>query len=73
MQQNNSMAFAKQVEMPPDFPEVLKEFTREILRHQPESIFDFGVKYFEQKVNHMDAAAGGSASEDELSVVPSLR
>jgi len=49
MSQNPSAAFAQPVSMPAEFPEILKDFTREILRHQPDEIYDFGVKYFDQK------------------------
>ncbi|EKX34966.1 hypothetical protein GUITHDRAFT_155601 [Guillardia theta CCMP2712] len=36
--------------IPSDFPEILKEFVREILREQPKNIFAFGSKYFNQKL-----------------------
>ena len=35
--------------IPAGFPEVLSDFTREILRDQPEDIVDYAVKYFELK------------------------
>jgi len=40
--------FAGQFQIPPEFPEVLKAFTREVLRIQPANIEDFAVKYFER-------------------------
>ena len=33
MQQNPSAAFSKQLTMPAEFPEILKDLTREWLRH----------------------------------------
>lgn len=40
------MAYAKKFAMPAAFPEILKDFTREVLRSQPESIYSFGAEYF---------------------------
>ena len=36
--------YSKPVTIPEVFPEILKSFTREVLRNQPENIYDFGVK-----------------------------
>mmetsp|Transcript_8595 Transcript_8595/g.22223 ORF Transcript_8595/g.22223 Transcript_8595/m.22223 type:complete len:440 (+) Transcript_8595:38-1357(+) len=33
-------------ELPKEFPSILKAFTREILRYQPENIYEFGATYF---------------------------
>ena len=32
--------------IPGDFPELLHDFAREILRDQPENIFEYGAQYF---------------------------
>jgi len=39
--------------VPADFPDILSDFTREILRLQPRDIIAFAVKYFQalEKVN----------------------
>lgn len=41
--------FAVNYGIPNEFPEVLKAFTREVLRVQPPNINEFAVKYFERK------------------------
>merc|ERR1712194_93641 len=61
MQQNPSAAFAKPVVMPDVFAEVLKDFTRECLRQQPDNLVDFAVKYFDRKCNGV--AAGMESDE----------
>mmetsp|Transcript_54599 Transcript_54599/g.144273 ORF Transcript_54599/g.144273 Transcript_54599/m.144273 type:complete len:445 (+) Transcript_54599:15-1349(+) len=50
--------------IPPGFPDILKDFVREILREQPENIYRFGAEYFEHKI----AESGGRklASEEDL-------
>ncbi|CAD7958756.1 unnamed protein product, partial [Amoebophrya sp. A120] len=69
MEQNASAGFAKKIEMPGDFPEILKDFTREVLRHQPGNVYEFGVKYFEEKLLASGSAALESAlSGDDLSL-----
>ncbi|KAL0246361.1 hypothetical protein GEMRC1_007573 [Eukaryota sp. GEM-RC1] len=35
--------------IPSEFPRVLRAFTREVLRSQPDNIFDFGAEYFLKK------------------------
>jgi len=42
-----SSKFAKQYQVPPEFPDILKDFTREVLRNQPENINEFAAKYFD--------------------------
>ena len=41
-----SSKYIKKYTIPPGFQDLLSEFTKEILRNQPEDIFDFGVEYF---------------------------
>lgn len=38
--------FAKQYSIPPEFPHILKDFTREVLRNQPANPYEFAAKYF---------------------------
>eukprot|EP00735_Rhodelphis_limneticus_P012570 TRINITY_DN5869_c0_g1::TRINITY_DN5869_c0_g1_i1::g.24453::m.24453 TRINITY_DN5869_c0_g1::TRINITY_DN5869_c0_g1_i1::g.24453 ORF type:complete len:458 (-),score=111.05,sp/Q9NZT1/CALL5_HUMAN/27.17/5e-09,sp/Q9NZT1/CALL5_HUMAN/25.49/2e-07,EF-hand_7/PF13499.1/1.9e-11,EF-hand_7/PF13499.1/4.5e-10,EF-hand_7/PF13499.1/18,EF-hand_7/PF13499.1/1.4e-10,EF-hand_1/PF00036.27/3.1e-05,EF-hand_1/PF00036.27/0.0058,EF-hand_1/PF00036.27/2.3e-05,EF-hand_1/PF00036.27/0.0084,EF-hand_1/PF00036.27/56,EF-hand_1/PF00036.27/0.0 len=40
------MADAAKYKIPPGFAKILKDFTREILRHQPVDIYEFGYNYF---------------------------
>jgi len=42
-----SSKFAKQYQVPPEFPEILKDFAREVLRNQPANINEFAAKYFD--------------------------
>jgi Ca2+-binding EF-hand superfamily protein len=53
--------FAVHYGIPNEFPEVLKAFTREVLRVQPPNINEFAVKYFERKAQGAadDSGAGG--------------
>lgn len=39
---------AEQIEVPDDFPKVLKNFTKEVIRIAPENIISFSRTYFEQ-------------------------
>jgi len=56
--------FAGQFIIPPEFPEVLKAFTREVLRIQPANIEDFAVKYFER----CEGGEYADQDEEELSL-----
>ena len=40
--------YQKQFTIPQDFPMLLKNFTREVLRSQPEDIYAFGASYFSE-------------------------
>ena len=55
--------YVKQFAIPDGFPDVLKAFTREVLRAQPDDIYDFGSKYFcnilAAQGQQYDDAAGG--------------
>lgn len=38
--------YSSTLNVPPAFPAVLKDFTREVLRYQPSNIYKFAVAYF---------------------------
>lgn len=38
--------YGKDFSVPKDFPSVLKAFTREVLRSQPDNVYEFGAAYF---------------------------
>jgi len=42
-----SSKFAKNFQIPPEYPDILKDFTREVLRNQPANINEFAAKYFD--------------------------
>lgn len=58
-----SSKFAKQFQIPPEFPDILKDFTREVLRNQPANINEFAAKYFDCLAQGLPAegAGGGMA------------
>ncbi|DBA02406.1 TPA: hypothetical protein N0F65_007225 [Lagenidium giganteum] len=54
--------YAKQLQVPLDFPDVLRNFTREVLRLQgkvetKEAIYEFGVQYFQELIVKRDGSA----------------
>ena len=38
--------YIKKYPIPGSFPELLSDFTKEVLRNQPENIYEFGAFYF---------------------------
>jgi len=62
-----STKFAKQYQVPPEFPDILKDFTREVLRNQPENINEFAAKYFECLASGLPTdMPGQGADTDEM-------
>jgi Ca2+-binding EF-hand superfamily protein len=60
-----SSKFAKQYQVPPEFPEILKDFAREVLRNQPSNIYEYAAKYFDCLASGLPADAhGGGAAAD---------
>lgn len=59
--------FAKQYHVPPEFPDILKDFAREVLRNQPANIDEFAAKYFDCLASGLPADIQGArgAAEDE--------
>ena len=50
--------------IPEEFPALLKDFTREILRTQPDNLYEYGARYFSELVDAR-AAAEAEAAEAE--------
>lgn len=48
--------YNKEFAVPKDFPSVLKAFTREVLRSQPDNIYEFGASYFSDVLAQKAAA-----------------
>ena len=44
--------------IPGDFPELLHDFAREILRDQPENILEYGAQYFAALENGVEFSYG---------------
>ena len=60
--------YGKQYAVPKEFPSVLKSFTREVLRAQPQDIYEFGAQYFTELLAQAEAAqAAESAGVRRLS------
>ena len=38
--------FSNKFPIPEEFPEILHDFTREIIRYRPKDILDFSIQYF---------------------------
>jgi Ca2+-binding EF-hand superfamily protein len=54
-----SSKFAKQYQIPPEFPDILKDFAREVLRNQPANINEFAAKYFDCLAQGLPAEGPG--------------
>ena len=54
--------YGKEFAVPKEFPSVLKAFTREVLRSQPDNIYEFGATYFTELMAQADAAVQGGGS-----------
>ncbi len=53
-------------QVPAEFPRILKDFVREILRYQPKNIYQFGAEYFEDKLQGSSQLSPLQMSEDQL-------
>ena len=57
--------YAKKFPIPEGFPSLLKEFTREVLREQPENIYAFGFQYFSNISRAREAGGSGGGSRQD--------
>ena len=46
---------AEQIVVPQDLPEILKDFSKEVIRSSPQDIISFSREYFEQKAAEQNA------------------
>lgn len=64
----NKQTCQKPFTIPEGFPALLKGFTREVLRNQPENIFEFGAQYFaallEQRAEDAQQQASAAGLEN---------
>ena len=60
--------------IPGDFPDMLHDFAREVLRDQPEDIYEYGAAYFKamEEVSRPPFANSGSTIKYSLSYAPSV-
>jgi len=54
--------YGKEFAVPKEFPSVLKAFTREVLRAQPDNIYEFGSQYFTELLDQAQAAQDAANS-----------
>ena len=47
---------ADQIVVPEELPQILKEFSKEVIRENPEDVIKFSREYFEIKLNQYNAA-----------------
>ena len=40
---------AEQISIPPSLPRILKEYTKAVIRENPENVLEFSAKYFKEK------------------------
>jgi hypothetical protein len=66
-----SHQYQKQFSIPDSFPQVLKEFTREILRNQPKNIYEFGYQYFKEKAEELKKKSSPSSQSSKDIVIDS--
>eukprot|EP00238_Polyblepharides_amylifera_P004792 CAMPEP_0196587910 /NCGR_PEP_ID=MMETSP1081-20130531/58985_1 /TAXON_ID=36882 /ORGANISM="Pyramimonas amylifera, Strain CCMP720" /LENGTH=463 /DNA_ID=CAMNT_0041910241 /DNA_START=329 /DNA_END=1720 /DNA_ORIENTATION=- len=63
-----SSRYQKQFTIPEGFPQLLKTFSREVLRCQPPNIYKFGARYFAQLVEARQAEAEEAMGQEERSI-----
>lgn len=54
---------ADQITVPEDLPQILKEFSKEVIRNNPTDLVQFSKEYFEKKHNENMAAAQAAAEQ----------
>ena len=54
------MYSAEQIVIPPSLPGILKEWTKEVIRKNPDDVIEFSAAYFKTKA--AEAKTGASAS-----------
>lgn len=54
---------SEQIKVPEGMPEILKEFTKAVIRERPADLNAFGVAYFARALAAAKAEAGGAAAD----------
>lgn len=57
--------FSRKFSIPAEFPDVLRSFAREVLRDQPDNIYEFAAKYFDCLANGLPAGTETNAARPE--------
>jgi len=58
--------YAEKFSIPEGFPQILREFTKEVLRENPQNIYDFGHQYFNGLASQNGEKGPGDLSPEEL-------
>lgn len=56
---------ADQIQVPEELPQILKEFSKEVIRNNPSDIVEFSMKYFQKKCDEQKAAAQPVAEQQQ--------
>ncbi|TMW61582.1 hypothetical protein Poli38472_012773 [Pythium oligandrum] len=59
----NRIFSAEQIAVPPDLPHVIKEWTKSVIRENPEDVLYFSLKWFQDKTN---LASQKKATENQI-------
>ena len=54
---------ADQIVVPPELPGILKDFSKEVIRENPEDLIAFSKEWFEGKVKEQQEAAAAAKGE----------
>jgi len=60
--------FARNFTLPEGFPQLLKDFTREVLRADPEDVYKFGHEYFSEAIERRNNPEDYGAEPERLSM-----
>ena len=55
---------ADQIVVPPELPGILKDFSKEVIRENPDDLISFSKDWFEAKVKEQQEAAAAAGSGD---------
>lgn len=58
---------AEQIEVPPELPNILKNYSKAVIRSNPPDIIEFSRKYFEQLLEQQ--GKGGNEQDLKLNIV----
>ncbi len=62
----DSSKYSSTLTVPSDFPTILKEFTKEVLRNQPKDIAAFGAEYFSKIVDKKEGKSKPSGNQHAI-------
>ena len=56
---HTSMYCAEQIQIPPDMPPILKAYSKEVIRNNPEDIIAFSIEYFKKRLDDPPQSSAG--------------